>query len=92
MRKKNRERYQGPITGKDRIADISTPTVFAEIKNIGSKTIQCLSSQIKDGIAHAKNTFRQYVLKLPEGAKVTKPLQNQIDGGKVKRVNINDQH
>ncbi|UYQ95590.1 putative toxin [Chitinophaga horti] len=75
-----KERYDGPVTGKPRIADGSNSRQLQETKDV---LYQHLSRQLKDGIQHAKNTGREFVLWLREGYKVSKTLKEEATKGNV---------
>lgn len=81
----DKERYKGPVTGKDRIADKSTKKTIEETKNV---PYQYLSSQLKDGIQYAKDMGKKFILWLPKAANVSKPLKSAIDNKEVIRKNI----
>ena len=76
-----RERYTGE-SGKPRVSDGSTNSSVNEVKNV---KYQAKTSQVKDGIAHAKSTGRQYQMHVRKGTGTTlsKPLQQAEKAGEV---------
>lgn len=78
----NKERYRGE-SGKNRIADKSDEKAITEFK-ANDNYIQHFSTQIKDGIAHAVKTGREFILKLTRPEAVTKPLKKAAEDGKLK--------
>ena len=87
--------YVGPVSGKNRLSDINTPgKVLGEIKN-NLNYVQWLSTQIKDGLAEAFKNGQEYILKMANPDKVTKPLKEAIksQGGKgAKITNLDAPH
>lgn len=80
-KKAGRERYEGPVSGLDRIADKSTKRTLSEMK-ANDSYVQHYSTQIKDGVQHALNTGRKYILKLTRPNKITKPLKEAAANSK----------
>lgn len=80
-----REEYVGEVSGKPRISDNGTNKSVWETKNV---VYQYFSTQIKDAIAFAKSTGRQFVLYLRQSTKISKPLEEQIKKGNIKRRKI----
>jgi hypothetical protein len=79
-----KEKYTG-ASGKKREADKGTETTVEETKNTA---YQYLSTQIKDGVQYAKDTKRNFILWLRESTKVSKPLQEKVNQGIIKRKKI----
>ena len=78
----DKERYIGQ-SGKPRIADKSDAQAVTEFK-ANDSYIQYFSTQIKDGIAHAYKTGREYILKLSRPDAITKPLREAREEGKLR--------
>jgi len=66
--------------GRHRVPDELTEVTLREIKNVAN---QSNTSQLRDFLEYAKNTNRTFILETRATTKISGPLQDLIDEGKI---------
>ncbi len=70
-------------TATRRFPDTITGSVIIEAKFVSAGRTPGFSNQLRDFALLAERTVRSFILKVPEGAKLTKELKKAVDSGRI---------